>query len=260
MIAKASALAPAAKAVARAKEGKRYRLNPPDVRPGCIAWMPFASVIKVTHRDHHKGASDGVEVIYEASQKSQTKYSAGDNERPRRRAWNHPCVIVRKEQSDVWILGMTTYKGRTLEEKLAKYPLETRRRHAKAVVPMAPTTGHMLAKEGDKRYKPLLLQRTSSKAKEVGGYVKLSTVYKMDWRDLQTFNGSNRCLDEESTARLVGLVGSVCGLEWAKVSTKDMRVEEAKKEAGQGMAAERKTLKMVKAKPNQRTGSSSKRW
>lgn len=130
--------------------------------------MPFASVIKVTHRDHHKGASDGVEVVFDVSQSSNAMYIAGDAERPRRRAWNHPCVIVRKEQNDVWILGLTTYKGRTLEEKLAKYPPETRRRHARAVVPLAPATGHILAKEGDKRYKPLTFERrTERKGKSV---------------------------------------------------------------------------------------------
>lgn len=61
--------------------------------------------------------------------------------------------------------------------------------------------------------------------------MKLDTVYKMDWRDLQAFNGSKKCLDEESTARLVGLVGSVCGLEWAKMQVKDVVTQDVKKEA-----------------------------
>ena len=218
MPANLSSLAPAAKAVAVAKSGVRYRLEPSSVRPGCIAWMPFASVIKVTHRDHHKGASDGVEVTYDATQNVKSKYMAGDSERPRRRAWNHPCVIVKRDGNDVWILGITSFKGRTLEEKLAKYPVATRRSIAKAIVPIAPTpaNAHVLCKEGDKRYAPLTLEgdgtgsgRAKSAGKEVGGYVKLSTVYKMDWRDLQRWSGGKRGLDEESTARLVRLVGTV---------------------------------------------------
>ena len=180
--------------------------------------MPFASVIKVTHRDHHKGASDGVEVVYDGTL---NKYMAGDRERPARRAWNHPCVIVRRENDDVWLLAMTTFKGRMLEEKLAKYPVETQRYIAKGVVPLFPALTHPLVKEGDRRYRVLTMQdKEIGKLKDIGGYVKLRTVYRMDWRDLQTFNGRNRCLDEESTARLVGLVRSVCELDWAKDGAK----------------------------------------
>ena len=200
--------------------------------------MPSASVIKVTHRDHHKGASDGVEVVFDVSQNSHAKYTSGAAERPRRRAWNHPCVIVRKEQNDVWILGLTTYKGRTLEEKLAKYLLETRRRHARAVVPLASAlataTAQILAREGDKRYRPLTFEQADGggKGREVGGYVRLDTLYKMDWRDLQVFNnGNKRCLDVESIARLVGLVGWVCGFEWAKRQVKDVQTQDSTKEA-----------------------------
>ena len=208
MPANLSSLAPAAKAVALAKSGVRYRLDPSSVRPGCIAWMPFASVIKVTHRDHHKGASDGVEVVYDAAQNSKQNHMSGDTERPRRRAWNHPCVIVRKEGNDVWILGITSFKGRTLEEKLAKYPVGTRRSIAKTIVPIAPTPANarVLCREGDKRYAPLTLEGDGNgNGKGVGGYVKLSTVYKMDWRDLQRWSGGKRGLDEESMARLVRL-------------------------------------------------------
>ena len=214
MPANLSSLAPAAQAIALAKSGVRYRLDPSSVRPGCIAWMPFASVIKVTHRDHHKGASDGVEVVYDAAQNSKHNHVPVVTERPRRRAWNHPCVIVRKEGNDVWILGITSFKGRTLEEKLEKYPVATRRSIAKAIVPIAPSPAnvHVLCKEGDKRYAPLTLEGDGSGSgtgksagRGVGGYVKLSTVYKMDWRDLQRWSGGKRGLDEESMARLVRL-------------------------------------------------------
>ena len=176
--------------------------------------------------------------MYDASQKTKSKCMAGDGERPRRRAWNHPCVIVRRENNDVWILGLTTYKGRTLEEKLAKYPLETRRKIACWVVPIHPSPAHLLAKDGDVQYQPLTFGEVSGKGKGVGGYVKLSTLYKMDWRDLQTFNGSQRCLDEQSTARLVWLVGDVCGQKWAKGKLRDVVKQTAKKEVGKKKAVQ----------------------
>ena len=91
-------MAPGARAVQLAKEGVRWQLPDYQVVPGQMVWMPYASVIKVTHKDRHKGAGDGVEVI------------AGKEEgsRPGRRAWNHPAIIVKCEGEKVYLVAVST--------------------------------------------------------------------------------------------------------------------------------------------------------
>ena len=205
-------------------------------------------------------------------------------DRPRRRAWNHPCVIVKKEGNDVWILGLTSFKGRGLDEKLEKYPIETRRKIARGIVGIASSSSHgpdkknahILAREGDEKYQDLLIenktcssggeegttsQRTpkASKSRAIGGYVKLSTVYKMDWRDLQTWNGGDKCLDDESTARLVGLIGQVCGKGWVdgkvEKDTVDLKKAIKKRDARKTVAS--KIMKPA-SKAKTRTKKSAK--
>ena len=208
-------------------------------------------------------------------------------DRPRRRAWNHPCVIVKKEGNDVWILGLTSFKGRELDEKLEKYPLETRRKIARGIVGIASSSSHgpdkknahILAREGDEKYQDLLIenktcssggeegttsQRTpkASKSRAIGGYVKLTTVYKMDWRDLQRWNGGDKCLDDESTARLVGLIGQVCGKGWVDGEVEedivDLKKAIKKRDASKTVAKKVMRPAASKAKTN-KSGKESKK-
>lgn len=94
-------LAPGAKAMAVAKAGIRYQLKEEDVRPGCIAWMPWAGVIKVTHKDRHRGSHDGVKIVGKCQ-----------SERPGRRAWNHPVVIVKRKGERVLVLAVRPTTGK----------------------------------------------------------------------------------------------------------------------------------------------------
>ena len=63
--------------------------------------MPWASVIKITHRDYHKGNDDGVEVVWDRRNDYRERTdrdgkASGLCMRPNRRAWNHPCLIVQR--------------------------------------------------------------------------------------------------------------------------------------------------------------------
>lgn len=191
-------MGPGERAAIAAKEGARFRLDPATVKPGCIAWMPWAGVIKVTHRDHHKGASDGVEVL-----------GAEEGERPGRRAWNHPVVVLKRREERVWVVAMTSFKGRSLAKKFGKYGEKTRARLLREVLPIWPSNDHPFAKK-DKEYKGLTLEngRRLNKA----GYVKLGEVYAMDWRDLQRFDRNSMrqlCLDDASIQRLLKLLKKI---------------------------------------------------
>ena len=102
-------MTPAAKAVAAAQAGARHRLSEADVQPGCVAWMPWATVIQVLHRDHHKGKGDGVCVLGETGRgkgagnvkgKGDGEGQEEGNMRPGRRAWNHPVVILKRSAAE----------------------------------------------------------------------------------------------------------------------------------------------------------------
>ena len=97
-------VAPGAYAVQLSKEGVRRQLPGYQIVPGQMVWMPYASVIKVTHKDRHQGASDGVEVIA----------GKGRGGRPGRKAWNHPAIIVKCEGEKVYIVAVST--ASTLDE------------------------------------------------------------------------------------------------------------------------------------------------
>lgn len=191
-------MGPGERAALAAKEGVRFRLDPAAVKPGCIAWMPWAGVIKVTHRDHHKGASDGVEVL-----------GAEQGERPGRRAWNHPVVVLQRRGERVWVGAMTSFKGRSLARKFGKYGEKTRARLLREVLPVSPCEDHPFAKR-DKEYRGLTLEK--GRRMNRAGYVKLGEVYAMDWRDLQRFDRKSMralCLDGDSVQRLLRLFKKV---------------------------------------------------
>lgn len=187
-------MGPGERATLAAKDGARCRLDSSAVKPGCIAWMPWAGVIKVTHRDHHKGASDGVEVL-----------GAEEGERPGRRAWNHPVVVLKKRGERVWVVAMTSFKGRSLAKKFGKYSEKTRTRLLREVLPIWPCNDHPFTKT-DKEYRGLSLENGRRMHKT--GYVKLGEVYAMDWRDMQRFDRKSKrelCLDNASVQRLLRL-------------------------------------------------------
>lgn len=228
---------PGERAVNAAKAGVRHRLDPAHVTPGCIAWMPWAGVIKVTHRDFHKGGKkgggDGVEVIgggaTTAAKKPAAASKGGEGggavreeddeegaseqqqqQRPGRRAWNHPVIVLKRDGERVWVLAMTTYKGRSLEQKVAKYGEKTRRRLLKEVLPILPTDDHPLVRLGQKEYRGLKLDGDGRTHKM--GYIKLGEVYAMDWRDLQRYGRESKrryCLDKESAERLLRVFRNV---------------------------------------------------
>lgn len=191
-------MGPGERAVIAAKDGARFRLDPMAVKPGSIAWMPWAGVIKVTHRDHHKGASDGVEVL-----------GAEEGERPGRRAWNHPVVVLKRKGERVWVIAVTSFRGRSLVKKFEKYGEKAMGRILREVVPIWPCDDHPFAKK-NKEYKGLRLESGSRMNKT--GYVKLGIVYAMDWRDLQRFDRNGKrefCLDDASVQRLLKLFKKV---------------------------------------------------
>lgn len=250
--------APSANAVRLAQSGQRFRLRPTDARPGAIAWLPWAGVIKITHKDFHRGSGDGVEVVFDGSDSGnggnggkagakaigKMKDAKGktdgkgtlkaDSDRPRRRSWNHPCVILRRDGHSVWIMGITSFHGRTLSEKLAKYPSETRKKIAAKYVPIrSGGIGDGGRKGvGEEMYKPLRTEENGNGGKKtagrsaIEGYVRLETMYKIDSRDLQRWGGASNAavkegkdaqvvmLDEDSTGRLLALVTKVCGVCW----------------------------------------------
>ena len=191
-------MGPGERAVLAARGGARFRLDPAAVKPGCIAWMPWAGVIKVTHRDHHKGASDGVEVL-----------GAEQGDRPGRRAWNHPVVVLKRRGDRVWVVALTSFKGRSLAKKFEKYGEKARARMLREVLPIPPFDDHPLAKK-DKEYKGLTLERGGRMNKP--GYVKLREVYAMDWKDLQHVDRTGTRdlrLDDASVQRLLRLFKKV---------------------------------------------------
>lgn len=220
-VALANALAkmgPGERATLAAKGGVRFRLDPAHVVPGCIAWMPWAGVIKITHRDFHKAKEgDGVEVIGSTFTGGSNDKKEGATtkkpERPRQRAWNHPVVVLKREGERVWFVAVTSYKSRNLKEKFAKYPEKARKRMLGEVLPIMPANDHPFDEEqgvGGDDYRGLKLAG-GVKMRKVG-YVKLGTVYAMDWRDLQRFGRESKqrfCLDDESSERLLRVFKAV---------------------------------------------------
>jgi hypothetical protein len=228
------AVPPAQAAVLKARDGFRARLRNEDVKAGTLAWLPFATVIDVTRRDHCKGsAHKGVEVVYDRCailkalkkrlKKEQVEaQSERSGPRPAQKFWNQPCLIIGRENEKVWILPMASFKGKSLDEKIQKYPEHTRKVIASGVIGLSSFGSHPLRRAGDQRYRPLNLVNGAGMNGAKNTYVKLDAVVKLDWRDLQIWPDrrtgadpqQSRMLDEESTARLLGLVKSVCGGAW----------------------------------------------
>jgi hypothetical protein len=110
---------------------------------------------------------------------------------------------------------MTTFGGRSLDAKFAakKYPHRRCLQLSRKYVPLPGTTNHILSKAGDKMYSSLRFEEPTP-VDASPGYVKLDTLYKMDWRDLQRFGrGGKTIMCKESIGRLLTLLKDVSGYD-----------------------------------------------
>lgn len=82
-------------------------------------------------------------------------------------------------------------------------------------IPVSPATDHPLYLQGDARYRPLHLENGLPTNRP--GYVKVSEVYEMDWRDAQPYwhqatrSHSRARLDAESLKRVLTEIARLAG-------------------------------------------------
>jgi hypothetical protein len=110
---------------------------------------------------------------------------------------------------------MTTFGGRSLDTKFAAkgYSSHHCLQLSKNNVPLPGAPKHIMFKAGDKRYATLEFEEPGPVGSSPG-YVKLDTLYKMDWRDLQRFGRNVKTiLCQESTGRLLTLLKDVSGYD-----------------------------------------------
>ena len=192
-------------------------LRSEDVEQGSLLWLaPFSETLESQQR---RGVFDRPPVVRLVASADQADGF-----------YNHPIVVVSRPADApesirflvvrsiiiyrslnvlLMILQLTSFKGKSLVQRFNKK--NDPKRNWPRYLAISPAANHPLYERGELAYRTLYCEDQASSNK--AGYVNISQIYEMDWRDAQPYWGTrpNMRLDAESLAMVLSAVHRLTG-------------------------------------------------